>query len=152
VHNGQLEGAMVHLPVFLGRKPEEATDATLLAFYRTFLQAAADRTFRHGHWQLCDRSGWPGDNRYQSLLAWCWEGDTRWLIVVNLSDGAAAGLVGTPWADLRGRKWQLTDPTQHLAFVRSGDDLVDGLFVELDPWSWHMFRIDPLTDNVPDEV
>jgi hypothetical protein len=152
VHNGQLEGAMVHLPVFLGRKPEEATDATLLAFYRTFLQAAADRTFRHGHWQLCDRSGWPGDNRYQSLLAWCWEGDTRWLIVVNLSDGAAAGLVGTPWADLRGRQWQLTDPTQHLAFVRSGDDLVDGLFVELDPWSWHMFRIDPLTDNVPDEV
>ena len=51
----------------------------------------------------------------------------------------------TPWADLRGRPWQLADPTQNIIFVRSGDDLVDGLFVELDAWRWQMFRIDPLT-------
>ncbi len=152
IHNGQLEGATVHLPVFLGRYQVEPTNPTLHAFYRVLLPALADPTFRNGHWQLCDRSGWPGDDRYQDLLAWCWEGETRWLIVVNLSDGAAAGLVRTPWADLRGRQWQLTDPTQSVAFVRSGDDLVDGLFVELDAWRWHMFRIDPLADNVPEEV
>jgi Alpha amylase, catalytic domain len=152
VHNGQLEGATVHLPVFLGRYPDEPTDAALLAFYRTFLPAVADPTFRHGRWQLCERSGWPGDDRYQNLLVWCWEGDTRWLVVVNLSDNTAAGLVRTHWADLRGRRWQLTDPTQDIALVRSGDDLVDGLFVELHAWRWHMFRIDPITDNLPDEV
>ena len=56
------------------------------------------------------------------------------------------GLVRTPWADLRGRQWHLTDPTRNIALVRSGDDLVDGLFVELDAWNWHMFRIDPLTE------
>jgi hypothetical protein len=148
VHNGQLEGATVHLPVFLGRYPAEPTDAALLAFYRSFLPALADPTFRRGRWRLCDRLGWPDDDRYQNLLAWCWEGDTRWLIVVNLSGAAAAGLVRTPWADLRGRPWQLADPTQNLIFVRSGDDLVDGLFVELDAWRWQMFRIDP-TSNVP---
>jgi hypothetical protein len=148
----QLEGATVHLPVFLGRYPNEPADAALHAFYRTFLPAIADPTFRHGRWRLCDRFGWPGDDRYQNLVAWCWDGDTRWLIVVNLSDGAAAGLVRTPWANLRGRRWQLTDPTQSVAFVRSGDDLVDGLFVELDAWRRHMFRIDPLADNVPEEV
>lgn len=75
-------------------------------------------------------------------MAWCWDGDTRWLIVINLSDGQSAGEVRTPWADVRGHQWQLTDPTQNIAFVRSGDDLVDGLFVELDAWKWHMFRID----------
>jgi glycosidase len=146
VHYGQLEGATVHLPVFLGRYPVEPTDSALHAFYRSFLPALADRTFRYGHWQLCDRSGWPGDDRYQNLVAWCWEGDSRWLIVVNLSDSTAAGLVRTPWADLRGRQLHLTDPTRDLGFVRSGDDLVDGLFVELDAWNWHMFRIDPTTE------
>jgi hypothetical protein len=65
------------------------------------------------------------------------------LIVVNLSDGTAAGEVRTQWADLRGRQCHLTDPTQNIAFVRSGDDLVNGLFVELDAWKWHMFRIEP---------
>ena len=146
VHNGQLEGATVHLPVFLGRYPVEPTDSALLAFYRSFLPAVADPTFRDGHWRLCDRSGWPGDDRYQNLVAWCWEGDSRWLMVVNLSDGTAAGLVRTPWPGLRGRQWHLTDPTQNIALVRSGDDLVDGLFVELGAWNWHMFRIDPPTE------
>jgi Alpha amylase, catalytic domain len=146
VHNGQLEGATVHLPVFLGRYPIEPTEEALLAFYRSFLPALADPTFRHGHWQLCDRSGWPGDDRYENLVAWCWEGDSRWLIVVNLSDGTAAGLVRTPWTDLRGQQWHLTDPTQNIDLVRSGDDLVDGLFVELDAWNWHMFRIGPPTE------
>jgi hypothetical protein len=146
VHNGQLEGATVHLPVFLGRYPIEPTEEALLAFYRSFLPALADPTFRHGHWQLCDRSGWPGDNRYQNLVAWCWEGDSRWLIVVNLSDGTAPGQVRTPWTDLRGQQWHLTDPTHNMVLARSGDDLVDGLFVELDPWNWHMFRIGPPTE------
>lgn len=153
VHNGQLEGATVHLPVFLGRYPKEQTDETLLAFYRTFLPAVADPTFRNGSWRLCERSGWPGDDRYQNLVAWSCEGDTRWLIVVNLSDGTAAGLIRAPWDDLRGRMWNLSDPThpsQDVAFERSGDDLVDGFFVELDGWNWHMFRIDPIIHNVPD--
>ena len=149
VHNGQLEGALTHLPVFLGRYPTEPTDAALLAFYRAFLAALADPTFRQGHWQLCERSGWAGDDRYQNLLAWCWEGDTRWLIIVNLSGGTAAGLVRTPWHDLRGRQWHLADPTQDLVFLRSGDDLVDGLFVELDAWKWHMFRVNPPSNGLP---
>jgi Alpha amylase, catalytic domain len=146
VHHGQLEGATVHLPVFLGRYPSEPTDTNLITFYRSFLAALADQTFRNGHWQLCDRSGWPGDDRYQDLIAWCWKGDTRWLIVVNLSDGVAAGLVRVPWENLRGRIWILSDPTQHITFSRRGDDLVNGLFVELDAWSWHMFRITAATE------
>jgi hypothetical protein len=111
-------------------------------------QAVADPTFRLGGWHLCDRSGWPGDDRYQNLVAWCWEGDSRWLIVVNLSDGTAAGLLRAPWDDLRGRHWQLTDPTQNSTLLRSGDDLVDGLFVDLDAWRWHMFGIDEIADEV----
>jgi hypothetical protein len=149
VHNGQLEGATVHLPVFLGRYPVESPDPTLLAFYRCLLPALADPTFRYGRWRLCDRSGWPGDDRYTNLVAWCWEGDTRWLIIVNLSDVTAAGRVQAPWADLRDHTWQLTDPTQDMAFPRSGDDLVDGLFVELDAWQWHLLRVDPIADESP---
>jgi glycosidase len=146
VHNGQLEGWTVHLPVFLGRYPIEPTDPGLNAFYHSVLPSLSDPTFREGRWQLCDRSGWPDDDRYRNLVAWCWEGDTRWLIIVNLSDDIAAGLIRAPWPDLRGRTWNLTDPSHLTAmdYTRSGDDLVDGLFVELDAWNWHMLRIDPV--------
>src|SRR5512133_3499481 len=65
VHNGQMEGATVHLPVFLGRYHPSRPIPIRSPFHRSFLTAVADPTFRNGRWQLCDRSGWPGDDSYQ---------------------------------------------------------------------------------------
>jgi hypothetical protein len=147
VHQGQVEGWRRHLPVFLGRSEPEPTDEDLAAFHRRLLAALADPTFRSGAWQLCERSGWPDDASFEHLVAWCWEGDRRWLVVVNLGAGPATGRVRAPWPDLRGRSWRLVDPTQGTDDIRSGDDLCDGLYVRLDPWHWHLFRLDPTEDG-----
>jgi len=63
---------------------------------------------------------------------------------VNLSEATAAGRLRAPWQDLREHRWWLTDPTQNLSFDRDGDDLVDGLYVELEAWHWHLLRLDPI--------
>ena len=143
IHDGQLQGRRVRLPVFLGRFPAETDDHHLAEFYRTLLSAVADPTFREGYWELCDRSGWPGNTTFENLVAWSWAGATRWLIVVNLSDATATGQVRAPWPDLRGHRWLLTDPTNDITYDRDGDDLVDGLYVELAAWHWHLLRLDP---------
>ena len=54
VHEGQMEGRTVRLPVFLGRFPPEPVDADLAAFHRSLLAALDDPTFRTGTWRLCD--------------------------------------------------------------------------------------------------
>jgi hypothetical protein len=144
VHDGQLQGRRVRLPVFLGRLPAEPVDDDLAEFYRTLLSALVDPTFRNGFWALCERSGWPGNNSFGNLVAWSWDGATRWLIVVNLSGETATGLVRAPWPDLQGHRWRLVDPAQGVAFDRDGVDLVNGLYVELDAWHWHLLRVDPL--------
>jgi hypothetical protein len=41
-------------------------------FYRTLLKAASLEEMRNGHWQLCERTGWPENASYQNLVAWCW--------------------------------------------------------------------------------
>jgi hypothetical protein len=142
VHDGQAEGRTVRLPVFLGRYPAEPVDAGLAAFHRSLWAALRDPTFRHGRWRLCERSGWPGNDRFDDLVAWCWDGETRWLVVVNLGDATAAGHVRAPWDDLRGRTFRLVDPTDDVTYERTGDDLCDGLYVELAPWGWHLFRVE----------
>ena len=147
VHQGQMEGRTVRLPVFLGRFPHEPVDADLAGFHRSLLTALDDPTFRTGTWQLCDRAGWPGDASFRNLVAWCWDGDTRWLVAVNLSGATAAGHVRAPWDDLRGRPWRLVDPTADAVYERRGDDLCDGLYVELGPWRWHLFRVEPVVDQ-----
>ena len=143
VHHGQADGRKVRLPVFLGRFPPEQVDADMAEFHRRLLAALDDPTFRTGTWQLCDRSGWPGDDTFEDLVAWSWEGGSRWLVVVNLSAETARGHVRAPWADLRGQPCRLTDPTTDVAYDRAGDDLCDGLYVELGPWRWHLFLVEP---------
>jgi Alpha amylase, catalytic domain len=142
VHQGQMEGRKVHLPVFLGRFPPEPTDADLAEFHHSLLAALGDPTFRTGTWRLCTRAGWPGDDSFENLVAWCWDGGPRWLVVVNLSAARAVGHVRAPWDDLRGQLCRLVDPTNDVSYDRAGDDLCDGLYVELGPWHWHLFRVE----------
>ncbi|HEY5879524.1 MAG TPA: alpha-amylase family glycosyl hydrolase [Nakamurella sp.] len=143
IHHGQLQGRRRRLPVFLGRSPDEPTDDRLTTFYRAFLTVLGDPTFHRGRWRLADCTGWAASG-FDNLVAWCWEGDTRWLVVVNLSGETVTGLVRTPLDGLHGRMWRLVDPTHDVAYDRNGHDLVGGMFVRLGPWDWHLLRIDPL--------
>jgi hypothetical protein len=142
VHHGQMEGRRHHLPVFLGRSPREDTDPELAAFHRTLLKTLRDSTFRTGDWSLCETFGWPGNDSHRHLVAWCWDGGHRWLIIVNLSAAPASGHVRVPWSDTAGRTHRLADPIAGDSFICSGDELRDGLHVELGPWQWHFFGVE----------
>ncbi|HEV8098017.1 MAG TPA: alpha-amylase family glycosyl hydrolase, partial [Gaiellaceae bacterium] len=103
VHDGQLDGRRVQLPVFLGRRPDEQPDTELRAFYERLLRGLSDDVFRTGTWQLGETSGWEGNEGWSDLLAWGWRGEeTRKLVVVNLGAVPAAGRVSLPWDELRG--------------------------------------------------
>lgn len=144
LHEGQIEGRKVRLPVFLGRRPEEPHQPDLEAFYRVLLGETNREIFRKGQWRLCERTGWPDNASYVNILAWCWEmGPERHLIVLNFSGTPAQALVRLPWIDMRNRTWQFSDPLSGEVFERSGGDMADnGLFVSLDPWHHHFFRLE----------
>ena len=95
---------------------------------------------RNGHWQLCDRTGWPDNASYQNLVAWGWRGTgEHYLIVVNLSDAGAQGRIRPPWDELEGRTWRMTDLFTGIEYERSGDEMrAHGLYVDLPPWGFHV--------------
>jgi len=132
----------VRLPVFLGRRPEEPVDKELRGFYERLLAAIHSPLFHEGQWILCERTGWPDNPSYQTVVAWTWsKGDDRCLIVVNLSDRPAQAQVRLSWQDLGGSAWRLTDPLSGEDYERSGDDMLSsGLYVDLGPWGYHFFR------------
>ena len=142
-HDGQLEGRRTHIPVFLGRGPDEPADSDLRAFYERLLPAVAEAGLRDADWRLCDCTGWPDNDSYRRLVAWCWAGaGSRHLVVVNLSDAPATARVRLPWADLAARSWTLTDRLDGRRFERSGDELAgEGLYVGLDPWGFHFLAL-----------
>jgi glycosidase len=140
-HDGQFEGRRVKVPVFLRRRPQEQADPNLQTFYRRLLRALKTG-LKDGTWQLCERTGWPDNDRYLNLVAWCWaKGKDHCLIVVNLSDIKSQGRIRVPLDDLPGRMWQMADAFASPVFERDGNELRDpGLYVELDPWQFHVLR------------
>jgi hypothetical protein len=140
LHDGQVTGARTHLAVQLGRAPADPTDDALAAWYTTVLRAADDPTLRAG----CSRVATVVDGDADRLVTMCWDGSSRWLVIVNLTDDRATARVATGWDDLRGRLCRLTDPTTGAGYERAGSDLTDGLPVVLEPWGWHVFRVAPI--------
>jgi glycosidase len=139
-HDGQLDGAKVHIPVFLDRGPDEQPDTALRAFYSRLLRAIAGSGLINAEWQLCEATGWPDNESHVHVLAWCWRSPaSRHLVVINYSDASAEARVHLPWDDLAGRDWSLADRIGDETFSRAGDELAaDGLYVALDAWQTYL--------------
>jgi hypothetical protein len=148
LHEGQLEGRKVRLPVFLGRRPEEAPDSQLQMFYGKLLEIVNDPAFHRGDWTLSARSGWPDNSTFQNLVAWSWQSDQDYLVVVNLSDHYSQARVQLSWPKLHDCTWSLTDTLSDFSCIRDGNEMLSsGLYVELGPWGYHLFRCEPKTNN-----
>jgi Alpha amylase, catalytic domain len=145
-HEGQFEGRKVRLPVFLGRRPQEPVDSELQDFYTKLLRAINSPVFRAGDWQLCERIGWPNNRSYENLVAWAWnKEEERYLVVVNLSEGAAQALVKVECNALQENRWRLTDLLSDAVFERDGNEMLSaGLYVDLQPWGCHFMRLTAL--------
>ncbi len=141
VHEGQMEGRLTRLPVFLGRRPGEDPDTELMSFYGQLLRELQTGDYFDGTWRLCETGGWPDNASHLNLVAWCWKGQTdRCLIVVNLSGMHVQGLVRVPWDDLKGRAWPLKDVFTSALYERNGDEIYGpGFYIDLAPWAFHFF-------------
>ncbi|HEX3515028.1 MAG TPA: alpha-amylase family glycosyl hydrolase [Trebonia sp.] len=140
-YEGQFEGRRVRPPVFLGRRPDEPSDTELAGWYRRLLVTVAGHGVRAGTWQLLEADGWPDNQSCQNLLAWTWSGadDARHVVVVNLSGQPAQGRIPLGWPNLPGRDWRLEDLLSGAVFARDGGELAGpGLFVDLEPWQYHV--------------
>jgi hypothetical protein len=144
-HESQFEGRRVRPPVFLARRPDEPVDRDLAVWYRSLVFAVGASAMKEYRWQLLNANGWPDNQTARNLMAWSWSEDTgtrRHLVVVNLSDAPAQGMVPLGWSDLSGRAWKLVDLLDGTIFDRHGDELSSsGLYVDLQPWRFHLLTM-----------
>jgi hypothetical protein len=141
-HEGQFEGRKVRLPVFLCRRPPEMVDADLQSFYYRLLKAVNTPCLREGEWRLCDRSGWPDNQSFLNLVAWCWRSAReKYLVIVNLSSTRSQGKVKVPWEELKNISCRLTDLFTGEIYERKGGEMLDlGVYIDLEAWGFHFLK------------
>ncbi len=139
LHDGQMDGRKIHLPVFLARRAPEPKDFDLQSFYRALLKNIHADIFHRGEWQLCRCTGWSDNASFENILAWTWRDENeRALVAVNYSAQRSQAMVALEWDDLRDNIWRLVDTLNGDVYLRNGNPLREaGLFVDLDAWRFH---------------
>jgi len=145
VHEGQIEGARVKIPVQLLRRPEEEEDREWSVFHRRLLEAIRDPVFHTGAWSLVEpRASSPGSEAHRNLVAHAWSDEDRFrLTAVNLSGAPGRAFLPLSWEPLGGKSWWLRDRLGGSEYIRDGSALRrEGLYVEIPPWGSHLFAFE----------
>jgi hypothetical protein len=144
-HQGQFEGRRKRISPHLVRAPVEPVDEPLGRFYDGLLAVLREPTVRDGQWRLLDCApAWEGNWTWDGFMGWCWQGrgGQRLLIAVNYARNQGQCYVRLPFDELRGHSVRLQDRMSPAVYDRSGDDLLwRGLYLDLPPWSHHVFEV-----------
>jgi glycosidase len=169
-HYGQLDGRTIHLPIALAaQSPDTSPAATAIetaikasdkdtaiaairAFYRNLLAITASPAFHEGAFQLLEVTS-DTDASFENLTAYQFSlGDDCRVVIANPGGSPAQGRVhfpvGSPTSIAptieAGRQYLFSDELNGPHYLRDGVEIVSqGLYVRLDPFQAHIFRVTP---------
>ena len=146
-HQGQFEGARVHVPTHLGRGPIEPINQDCVTFYATLLRVLKETSaFRDGAWSQIDpQPAWPGNRTSESFVAYTWalDASSGYVVVVNYGGNQSQCRLKLSFPGMPGRSIRLTDLMGTEVYLRDGSDLADsGLYIDHAPWHFNVFRLE----------
>jgi len=144
IHEGQMSGNRVKLPVQLGRRPIEEDNQYLLEFYLRLLNSVPGRKLGTGTWALCRVNPVSPDNfSNTNLISYIWQiEDQRQLTIVNFNPYPSQGHVIIKDLDYGSNDWTFTDLLAQKVYTYHGEDLNNnGLYIDLPAWNGHIFDI-----------
>ena len=144
-HDGQREGRRVRAPVQLGRRPKEAPDHEIEAFYDRLLAVTRRPEVREGAWSLLEtREAWQGNPTWENFVAFAWTapGERLLIVAANLGETRGQCFVGPGVSAWKARAWAFRDLLGDESFERDGDDLAArGLYLDVPPRACQAFAV-----------
>jgi glycosidase len=145
-HQGQFEGRKKRISPHLVRAPEVSPDKEIHKFYDHLLAILRKPVVKSGEWQwLTCQPAWDGNESWDSFITHSWQGSggERMLIVVNYASYPSQCYVRLPFPEIKNHSVELNDSLSSASYIREGNDLLErGLYLDLGPWSYHIFTLE----------
>ena len=165
LHQGQLEGARIHIPIHLDRGPVEPIDPEIHEFYLDLLAALrapglgapnlgapnlgapnlGNPVLRHGRFTMLPVApAWEGNPSHEAFSAFAWSDETgpKFLCVVNYREYRGQCRVRLDAPSLLGRAVSLSDRLGPEHYSRDGTMLAgEGLYLDRPGWGYNLFAI-----------
>jgi hypothetical protein len=144
IHEGQMRGYKIKLPVQLGRRLIEEDNKELMIFYQRLLKMIKTKKLGKSEWNLCKVEPVSFNNyTYKNIISYQWlSPEQHQLIVVNFSPNPAQGHVRIEGLNYELNKWNFNDILAEKSYIYNGEDLNSyGLYIDLNSWNGHIFNI-----------
>jgi len=144
IHEGQMEGFKIKLPVQLGRRQTEERDQNLFDFYQNLLRIIPGNNLANAKWSINKiTSIGSNDTSYKNLISYIWWGDDIYLlIVVNYSLYPSKGHIKIEPLNFGSDNWVFKDLLNKNEYIYKGEDLSKyGLYIDLKAWDGHIFNV-----------
>lgn len=147
LHEGQLTGARLKLPVQLRRRPTEARNDEVFTAYEKLLLTLKETAVGQGTWRLlAPRAAWEGNSTAQDFLVIEWQAQAPAfdLVVVNLAAHRSQCYVTLNVSELSEHHWTMYDLLGTERYERVGSDIAQqGLYLDLPPHGAQVFQFEP---------
>ena len=147
LHEGQLTGARLKLPVQLGRRPVEASQPEIHEAYEKLLTTLKKTVVGSGESRiLAPRPAWEGNPTAQNFIVVQWQAKVPAfdLVVVNLAGNRSQCYVPLNVPELTEHHWTMTDLLGTERYERVGSDIAQqGLYLDLPPHGAQVFHFQP---------
>ena len=148
LHEGQLSGARLQLPVQLARRPAEPGQTDLANLYEQLLTTLPGTAVGQGDGEvLKPRAAWPDNPTAQNFVIVQWQRRAPEfdLVVVNLAPHRSQCYAPLTLQHLAAHNWAMKDLLGTEGYKRSGDDLQNqGLYLDVPPHGAQLFRFEPI--------
>jgi len=148
LHEGQLTGARVKLPVQIARRGIEPVNAAVKKNYDELLAALQYSAVGRGEWRvLLPREAWSDNSTAQNFVIVQWQAKPPGfdLVVVNLAAHRSQCYASLAIPDLADYNWELHDLLGPERYERLGADLTtQGLYLDLPEYGAQVFHFEPL--------
>jgi glycosidase len=136
LHQGQMEGYQIKIPVQLTRMPPEVENQTIKQYYMRLLNITAHDVFKKGCWQLEASS----DHR---LLYWTWYYRGAWkMVLINYSDQTLETNIQLPKGFPISSDFEFKDDLTDNTYQHRKEHLqLYGLYIKLASYQSHIFSI-----------
>jgi hypothetical protein len=148
LHEGQLSGARVKIPVQLARRLPEPKQADIEALYEQLLTSLPITAVGQGKATLLSaRAAWPENTTAANLIIVQWQSHSPEfdLVVVNFSPLPSQGYAPLSIENLSTGQWSMKDLLSQQRYERPGDDLQkEGLYLDVAGQAAQLFHFRPL--------
>lgn len=149
LHDGQLSGAQLKIPVQLARRPLEPTRADIAAIYNVLLTTLSATAVGQGKGELLQpRPAWSDNPTAQNFVIVQWQSRPPQfdVVVVNLAPHRSQCYAPLTFQHLSAHNWAMKDLLGRECYKRSGDDLQNqGLYLDVPALGAQLFHFEPIS-------